>query len=69
MAGLGGEKYSLWAASQIELVLDVVVTGGKRRKDGGGLVDPGGAPIVGVVVGFRLVVVFLWCMKSGRAGW
>ena len=55
---MGGQKCSREAAGLIELVFDVVVAGGKRRRGVGELLDPGGAPIGGVVVGFRLVVVF-----------
>ena len=54
---MGGQKCSRWAAGQIKFILDVVVAGVKRRRGVGELLDPGGAPI-GVVVGFRLVVVF-----------
>jgi hypothetical protein len=40
----------------------------KRRRGVGKLLDPGDAPIGGVVVGFRLVVVFLRWVKSCRIG-
>jgi hypothetical protein len=65
---LGGQKCSRWAAGQIKLILDVFVAGGKRRRGVDELLDPGGAPIGGVVVRFRLVVVFLRWVKSCRIG-
>ena len=44
------------------------MAGGKRRRGVGKLLDPGDAAIGGVVVGFRLVVVFLRWVKSCRVG-